>query len=65
MAEADVTERIARMAAELIVAEAKAAGFEFRPGHQVSTATTALSRTLAVAAEVFITTHMRRNGESD
>ena len=65
MADEDVTERIARTAAELIVAEAKAAGYRFRPGHQVSTSTTALSRTLALAAEAFITTHMRRNDASD
>jgi len=56
---ADVVERIARMAMELIVAEARSAGFRFRPGHHVSTSMTAMSRTLAVAAEVFITTHMR------
>mgnify|MGYP000932894535 CR=1 FL=1 len=59
MAEEEVTERIARMAAELIVAEARATGFGFRPGHHVSTSTTALARTLTMAAEVFITTHMR------
>lgn len=60
MAEEDVTDRIARMAADLIVAEARAAGYGFRSGHHVSTSTSALSKTLAVVAEVFITTHMHR-----
>lgn len=61
----NLARRIARMAADLIVAEARADGFGFRSGHHVSTSTTALSRTLALAAEVFITTHMHSNNASD
>lgn len=54
----------AQKVAQMIIEEAQAAGYSFRPGHHRSTAGTALSRVIEQAANAFIETHMRKNEKS-